>query len=379
MLSITHYEEEVYSDWLEVNQCRKYTDLMKKFERDKYYMGVRQKEVSKIEKPPYIDPDVDCLKSCSYYWELTQFLNQQEERMGGEFRYVAPSGCKKDGVDEAELRDENERQQIAVYCSGASGRADLYLKSDQFGFSAGNLDKKYPYGMLYEKAKQKDDEKQKDRQYAFVADCIYDTRTLGGGFLWPLEMWAGYNRARGGSANSSYKRYYIEDRVDLTLLEVKHLFEWIFEDDGRKKDEIWDKYHDVIFRKKIREDSNKNSAYIKWFRHFGSFENYIKFLCFDDFMVDVMPIDIVESELRLSGDGMRTEGEKVPLEDPTKYKDRAQNSIYRLDEPEIVKMLNNVRCLITARSQRMQSVLEQRRKKPGKIKGFGSGGQIMLT
>lgn len=358
MPNITHYEEEIYSDWIKKHQCKKYTELMRKFERDNC-IGLRHE----IPRPPYSDPDCDCLKDCSYYWELTQFLNQQEENMGGEFKYVAPSKCKKDDRNEEKLHGENGEKEIAVYCKDASGKPDLYLKSDQFGFSAYNLDKKYPYGMLYEKAKQKDDEKKKEEQFAFIADCIYDTRTLGGGFLWPLDMWSGYNAARGGTANSSGKLFYIEDRVDLTLLEVKHLFEWICEEDERKKDVIWNKYTDKIFRKKIKEDSKKDSVYIKWLQHFESFENYIKFFCFDDFMENVMPLDIVESELRLSDDGMRAEGVKIPLKDPTKYKDREKYSIYHLPESEMLKMLNNVRTLIIARSRKMQAVLDQRRKK----------------
>ena len=53
----------------------------------------------------------------------------------------------------------------------------------------------------------------------FLTKYVYTTRTLGGSFLWPESWHRDYNMGRGN-------RSYIEDRVDLTLLEIKHYFEY---------------------------------------------------------------------------------------------------------------------------------------------------------
>lgn len=382
MSKITYYEEEIYSDWIGLNNCKNYKELMKKYMQDGSYrveMG-RWKTPKEYKNPPYSDPDGEQLQSCSYYWELTQFLNQQEKNMKdekkdgfGEFEYIAPSNCKKDdGQDEAVHGVEGKI--TVLRRSSNTCESDIYLKSDQFGFSVGNFDNTHPYGILYKIAEQQDDEK----LYTFIADCINDTRTLGGGFLWPIGIWGGksgrcgYNAARGGGnpfdvegkyLGKKYSRYYIEDRVDLTLLEMKYLFDWIKEHEEK---DIWEYYRNkgiIIFNEVIKNDKNG----IEWLRHFGSFDNYIEFFCFEDFMKDGMPLDIVTSELELSDDGMKVEGEKNPLKDSTEYKPREEHSIYHLFNPknnleEMKKVLNNVRILTIARSKRMQTVVDQYKK-----------------
>ena len=68
-----------------------------------------------------------------------------------------------------------------------------------------------------EMQKNKSD-KDTDAVAEFLANYVYTTRTLGGSFLWPETLWKDYNKSRGNGN-------YIEDRVDLTLLEIKHYFE----------------------------------------------------------------------------------------------------------------------------------------------------------
>lgn len=64
-----------------------------------------------------------------------------------------------------------------------------------------------------------------DGEKEFVAECIWDVRTLSGCFLWPLirigNPWKSmYNIYRG-------VRSYIEDRVDLTLYKIKSFYDMI--------------------------------------------------------------------------------------------------------------------------------------------------------
>lgn len=61
-------------------------------------------------------------------------------------------------------------------------------------------------------------DKDPDAIAEFLANYVYKTRTLGGSFLWPKSLCSTYNKSRG-------IRNYIEDRVDLTLLEIKHIYE----------------------------------------------------------------------------------------------------------------------------------------------------------
>ena len=360
---ITHYEDELNYNFIK---------LMKTFIRD---------------IPPYEDPDA--WLDCSYYWELTQFLNNQEmwlkDEMGKPYqpyRYIAPNKCKKpEGAKREQGSDENE-----IIVKGDNNEEKFRLKSDQFGFMFGGnraAFDSHPYGYLCELVKtetKKEDDKDKD--YEEIAKCIYDTRTLGGGFLWGKAIWGTYNKARGGSKNSwPNERYYIEDRVDLTLLEIKHLFEWIelgmpeedtclFNKIGRDSTEgnRVDALYNII-QKKIENKEKGVLEYIEWLQHFDTFENYIKFFRFDDF-VDKdktwLPFDIMESELKWDDEHKRPRWEKVVvLEEPTKYKQRKDHSIYKnwnvdgekRSAEELEQMLENVRILTLARSYQMQEVI----------------------
>lgn len=377
MSEITYYEEEIYCDWIKRNNCNNYKELIMKFMKDGRYMGSvgKYKKEKEINKSPYSDPDCEKLQSCSYYWELTQFLNQQEEKMKeiliGEFKYIAPSNCKKD-----DGQDDGAEGIITMRRSDNTCEPDIYLKSDQFGFIVYNFenDDTHPYGILYKIADKQQDDEKKEELYAFISDCINDTRTLGGGFLWPIGIWGGksgrcgYNAARGGGnpfdvegkyLGKRYSRYYIEDRVDLTLLEMKYLFKWILCTDEHEKET--DYSNNIIFN--IAKNDKKG---IEWLRHFGSFDNYIEFFCFDDFMENGMPLDIVTSKLELSEDGKKVEGKRETLKKSTEYIPREEHSIYHLFNPKNKKnleqmktILNNVRILTIARSNRMQAIVDQ--------------------
>ena len=92
---------------------------------------------------------------------------------------------------------------------------------------------------------------------------------------------------------------------------------------------------------------------IKWLRHFGNFETYVKFFCFEDF-VDTnsnMPIDIVESILK---EDIKEDIIVTIDEDYYRSKSRSVFSIYDKDKDTMEKMFNNVNILITRRTETME-------------------------
>lgn len=214
---------------------------------------------------PYNDPDSSKSKNTSFYKALRNFLNVREnnmkEKLNEKWEYPDPD-------------DEKNGFVIDVSCNNERITS---LKSDQFGFSACgywiNSNKKdlrciYPYDIyLFVQC----DKKEKEKRFEEVAKWIYYSRTLGGSFLWPKDIYDGYNPARGGHLFSGEK-YYIEDRVDLTLLEVFLYYRQEYYPEEWKK---------TILKSHV--EKNKEIAE-RWFGHFGSFENYVDFFCFKGFV-----------------------------------------------------------------------------------------------
>ena len=184
-----------------------------------------------IENPrqgecPYSDPDgvnENNVKNIGFYTNITSFLNNRCEEFPDKSRlevenieFLPPTGIKK---------DEPEPKNRTIVVEGHN----LYLTSDQFGFSAIYDDtwnpQKYPYAKYLYNGGNK----------ALVALTVLDTRTIGGSFLWPKvkvqgkrESWVStYNTERGVGNNPVHvdDDFYIEDRVDLTLYEIKEFYE----------------------------------------------------------------------------------------------------------------------------------------------------------
>lgn len=169
----------------------------------------------------YIDPDRTYVDAGSgFYNGLVDFLTvrEAEKKTDDRWSYRLHSEYVK-----------GNGQPVGIWVRDAKIPGEvLYLRSDQFGFSAPNgkkrvraWDKRHPYASFIEL----------DGDKSFVADCVRDTRTLGGSFLWPLfhggRNWQSvYNLRRGA-------RSYIEDSVDLTLYEIRRFYDLI------KKIRIW--------------------------------------------------------------------------------------------------------------------------------------------
>ena len=242
--------------------------------------------LNKFEKNPY--HDIDCAKPANedYYNDLTKFLNF---RLGNFFK-----NPKK-----------GENGPFAIY----DKKSKLYLTSDTFGFSVLGTEEKfwksncnYPY-VRYLGVQIKEEVKDIDK-CSFVANCIYDTRTIGGAFIWP-KVYLTNHKINGKYYNGYYSIYnyfrgsygYIEDRVDLTLYEIKCFFN-VYNNDMEYEDFL-EKYtkkypenimftynncRNYIFSHKEKE-KEKKSMFL-WLKRFKSFKDYIDKLCFTPFVKD---------------------------------------------------------------------------------------------
>lgn len=283
---------------------------------------------------PYEDPDSTAEE---FYKALRIFLQAQEDSyrdlLNGHFKYE---------FDFPYIKVEKETNEEGIY------EQLFYLKSDQFGFSRPSDKKSHPYDTYIEMCSNK------ENAIENVARWIYESRTIGGAFLWPLEVDEKgelynrnnppYNMRRGGSCKGGSK---IEDRVDLTLFEIKMLL------DGKHNNK-------VILERVSRDGTNMK----KWLDHFKSFETYISFFCFDDFLSEKDIINIV-------GSNINTEKPDQNHIELLKENDIGERKIYEiccrrgypnigtplLDNEKLKTMLNNVNILIKRRTEKMEEII----------------------
>ena len=228
------------------------------------------------EKCPYSDPDAtynDYVKNPKFYNQLTVFLNNQltvflnRKDDLGKLKIQNINEPEKPKQDES--KGEPYDRTISITLNTSEPKLHLHLTSDQFGFSAIYDDtwnpQKYPYAKYLYNGGNK----------AQVAWTVWDTRTIGGSFLWPKVDQNGwrslYNKNRGVGS-------YIEDRADLTLYEIKEFYEAYIESkdyDSVKKNMSKDSL--------ILRDCDSEEIFI-WLSLFGTFEYYVDFFCFNDFV-----------------------------------------------------------------------------------------------
>ena len=218
-----------------------------------YQEDFKSSYISSDKKPldvnqHYYDPDTSYRKGMdhSFFNDLETFLNKREESCSNslqgsfKYRFTEDEGIEVSGTD-----------------SKGKKMQPFYLRSDQFGFSAPVNEKCYPYDLYIVKHENKDEAIKQ------VIEWISMSRTIGGSFLWPRPFYDKYNPQRGGKITSN-RQYYIQDRVDLTLWEIKN---W-YSGNG---------VNDILER--CREINLEN-----WLGHFGSFETYITYFMFEDFV-----------------------------------------------------------------------------------------------
>lgn len=282
----------------------------------------------KIKYSEYKDPDVKCLQ---FYEDLAKFLNVQENTIKG----LNKSYTYKVSQNHLYCIEVSQKLKAGNKISDSI----FYLKSDQFGFSAPS-DKynEHPYDTYLRLSEDKE-------KFKKVAKWLYFSRGIGGSFLWPMEINKKgklnknprINTDRGGSNpynkdkiyNNRYNRYWIEDRVDLTLLEIKRVLDY-------SSDE---KISDSILWKCCLPETNL----MKWLKHFGTFERYVKFFCFDSFVNDKnIPFDITSSE------------EDTILSMDKNLTKREEHSIYSLNSEVLDNMFEKLEFKIIQRSNDMK-------------------------
>ena len=278
------------------------------------------KDKSESSNKLYIDPDKK--ENEEFYRELSNFLN-------------ASRISRKNNKILSFEANEAPYGMITVYYKDKYGNKQHFtVHSDQFGFSAVPciyFRKNYPLSRYLEMQKNKSD-KDPDAVAEFLANYVYTTRTLGGSFLWPETLCKDYNKSRGNGN-------YIEDRVDLTLLEIKHYFEYRDLDDKKKF-----KYSgDILFRYYDNLDAQT------WFGFFDSFEDYVDFFMFNDFVdkdkqtKEYTPINI------LTGEAFET--------DYPGYKKDTLKEIE--DEKQLKEMLERVRDMVEKRTKKMEDLINE--------------------
>lgn len=258
----------------------------------------------------YNDPDNK--KNDKFYSDLSDFLNAASCEHRKDLLFKA-NGLSKKGMMVYRKKDKKEY---------------FTIQSDQLGFSAVPwiyFSTQYPLSRYFEM--QKNEEAAK-----FLTNYVLATRTLGGSFLWPESWHRDYNMRRGIGS-------YIEDRVDLTLLEIKHYFEYRDLDDKKKF-----KYRrDILFSRYKIPDAQT------WFGFFDSFEDYVDFFMFNDFVdkdkqtKEYMPINILTGEAFEKG-----------------YLNYETNTLKKIeDENQLKEMLDLVMDKVAERTKKMEDLINE--------------------
>lgn len=277
-------------------------------EKNKAWEKLREKKIAYYNI--YMDPDKK--ESIDFYDDLSDFLNAASCEHRKDLLFKA-NGLSKKGIMVYRKKDKKEY---------------FTIQSDQLGFSAVPwiyFSTKYPLSRYFEM--QKNEEAAK-----FLTDYVLATRTLGGSFLWPETLHEQYNKYRGIGR-------YIEDRVDLTLLEIKHYFEYRDLDDKKKF-----KYRrDILFSRYKIPDAQT------WFGFFDSFEDYVDFFMFNDFVdkdkqtKEYMPINILTGEAFEKG-----------------YLNYETNTLKKIeDENQLKEMLDLVMDMVANRTKKMEDLINE--------------------
>lgn len=336
---------EKYGKWKE--DYIEFLDLLNNGDKTKILNHEGWVVVKKAGIGPYRDPDIEDSRSYEFYEKLTKFLNIQENspeyQLEGKytykFNYTKPYGI------EVREKSNDPRDKNKEIESGPL----FYLKSDQFGFSRPSTEHKHPYDSYLEKTLKEAENKEADIKEKEINDAknnvakwLYETRGLGGSFLWPMEQktcggWDSnpkYNTERGGTKFRKGGSY-IEDRVDLTLLEIKQVMDYI----GFNHPEL---EGNILWNCCLPETNM-----IKWLRHFMNFETYVEFFKFNDFVGEkFIPYDITtKTKTYVSGKRSRTIWTGEDKDD--------------MDKEQLGNMFNNVAKRIKKRSKEMEDIVNE--------------------
>lgn len=262
------------------------------------------------------------------------------------------------------MKGNVKKKKIAMFDVSDQQSPELrtYLISDQLGFSAHpkiykNNPQKYPLGIISLLATQCDrnSSKKVNRILERLTGFVINTRTLGGAFLWPTNtpnvINCSYNLCR-GVANK------IEDRVDLTLLEVKHYME-------SREEALKSGRQDVTeFYKSEYPGDLLSRPYAKairtqWLDYFKDFDEYVNFMMFDAFAVGTP-----KKPLSIFGDFPVTATSEKEIQ--KKFSSCAEGKNTDADPRKLLKeleaILNRVECRVVQRSKDMEEYLDIHKK-----------------
>ena len=282
--------------------------------------------LTKLNKSGDIVYDV-CKSECKIYNDPDGKENEKFYRALSDFLNASRISRKNNKILSFEA-NEAPYGMITVYYKDKKGEDHHFtLHSDQLGFSAvpcTYFKQNYPLSRYLEMQRNKSENDQA-KAADFLTKYVYTTRTLGGSFLWPENLWHTYNCSRGNGN-------YIEDRVDLTLLEIKHFYEY---------------RGDLLFRQ------YKNPDAYTWFGFFKSFEDYVDFFRFNDFVEiigigrkkEYMPINI------LTGERFKTD-----------YPGRQTKALKVLEEDRLKDVLERVMNMVEKRTIRMEKLINEYKK-----------------
>lgn len=309
-------------------------ESLNSFEKD-YYDFLTKVEQNKADykysEGSYIDPDsVNDVNKVSFYNHLTCFLNHQEKENKKNYCFLSPDDAPltKQEKEYDRYKDKHDKSIITVM---QDDNVLFRLKSDQFGFSAAETkydNNKYPLAKLLRLCQNSESEEQ-DKVKKRITQYVKNTRTIGGSFLWPVPLEGNrdfcYNRLRGR---------WLEDRVDLTLLEIKHALEGRYDNGEYASDMLYNQYR------------NEKLHIKTWLEHFGTFPEYVEYFMLEPFVKDDMPINIIDGEPL---------HEDYIIEYRKKYN---RQHIQTLTAKEICDMLERLERMILKRSEKMENVIK---------------------
>lgn len=305
----------------------------------------------------YIDPDGGSVPD--FYDDLACFLNGRENDCIEEKERYSFSSPLLSGYSKISVVRNNEKL--------------FGLTSDQFGFRADeeiyeeNNRHKYPLSRLlhfYKGQKKEEQEKIINR----ITEYVKNTRTIGGSFLWPFYYVEKCGKKSGKCYYSEMCYYntvrgvgsYLEDRVDLTLLEIKHVINGRNNNNFEKcKSDIWlyDEYE------KDGRGQKVNTHMKQWFDHFDSFQEYVEYFMLEPFCQKVMakesekgydyiPLNIIDGE---------PIDEKKIDDYREKYKKNRKGEVQTLNKEELIDMLDLLEEMIQKRTEDMERAIESYR------------------
>lgn len=305
--------------------------------KEKYIKYLKGEEL--WEKGYYIDPDMTHVdgENSDFYKKMSLFLNNREQAMKkGQWEFHM-CGPVKGNIEPSGIKVKERDKSI------------IFLRTDQFGFSAPSGNKKirrawdnmrYPYAAYLVKSEG-------ENRYNKVGNWIWLTRTMGGSFLWPLRKcgrnWQSMYNIRRGIGNERAGWCYLQDRVDLTLNEIKHYYMHKTNNNGEVNYTKYEWKDDILFGELCFEMSKGKAELKTWLDHFSSFKEYTEYFMLEDFIENDNIKNIVTGRFLAEGDVEKIKAQK--------------GEIQELSSCELEGMLDNLVSWISKRTARIEKEL----------------------